>query len=56
LPLLEEMNVFGVRPRSKAVDDLLAIPTLKKARVSKFKASEIKRLNAAIPNEWVDWR
>lgn len=52
---LEEVNMFGVRPVSKSVDDLLAIPTLRKARLSKFAAKEIKRINAAIPNEFVAW-
>ncbi len=53
---LEEINMFGVRPASNDVDDLLAIPTLKRARLSKFAAREIKRINAVIPNEWVVWQ
>ena len=53
---LEEINMFGVRPASKSVDDLLAIPTLKRARLSKFAASEIKKINAQIPDEFVDWQ
>lgn len=53
---LEEINMFGVRPASKSVDDLLAIPTLTRARPSKFAASEIKKINAQIPNEFVDWQ
>jgi hypothetical protein len=53
---LEEINMFGVRPASKAVDDLLAIPTLKTARLSKFAVPQIKRINAMIANERVDWR
>lgn len=53
---LEEINMFGVRPASKAVDDLLAIPTLQRARLSKFAAEEIKRINAVIANEWVVWQ
>lgn len=52
---LEEVNMFGVRPASKSVDDLLAIPTLRKARLSKFSAKEIKRINALFPNEYVSW-
>lgn len=48
--------MFGVRPASKSVDDLLAIPTLKKARLSKFAAKEIRRINAVIPNEFVEWQ
>lgn len=53
---LEEINMFGVRPASKSVEDLLAIPTLRKARLSKFAVKEIKRLNAAVPNEFVAWQ
>jgi hypothetical protein len=52
---LEEVNMFGVRPVSKSVDDLLAIPTLRKARLSKFAAKEIKRINATTSNEFVAW-
>jgi hypothetical protein len=53
---LEEVNMFGVRPASKSVDDLLEISTLRKARLSKFAAKEIKRINAVVPNEYVDWK
>jgi hypothetical protein len=53
---LEEVNMFGVRPASKTVDDLLAIGTLRRARLSKFAAKEIKKINELIPNEWVDWQ
>ncbi|WP_248581758.1 hypothetical protein [Nocardioides sp. InS609-2] len=53
---LEEVNMFGVRPASKSVDDLLAIPTLKKARLPKFAAKEIRRINPVIPNEFVEWQ
>lgn len=53
---LGEINMFGVRPASKTVDDLLAIPTLKRARWSKFAAKEIKEINAVIPNEFVEWQ
>jgi hypothetical protein len=52
---LEEINMFGVRPESKAVDDLLAIPTLRRARLSKFSAKEIKRINEVVANEYVEW-
>lgn len=52
---LEEVNLFGVRPQSKAVDDLLDIKTLRRVRLSKFAAKEIKRINALVPNEFVDW-
>jgi len=52
---LEEINMFGVRPVSKSVDDLLAIPSLRRARLSKFAAKEIKRINAMIANEYVAW-
>jgi len=48
--------MFGVRPASKSVDALLAIPTLRRARLSKFAAKEIKRINAVIPNEYVAWK
>lgn len=53
---LEEVNMFGVRPESKAVDDLLAIPTLKRARLSKFAAQQIKLINTVVPNEFVTWQ
>ena len=53
---LEEVNLFGVRPASKSVDDLMAIPTLKKARLSKFAAKEIKKINASVANEFVAWQ
>jgi len=53
---LEEVNMFGVRPASRSVDDLLAIPSLKKARLSKFAAKEIRRINELIPNEYVQWK
>jgi len=53
---LEEVNLFGVRPKSRAVDDLLGMHTLQRARLSKFAAKEIKRINALVPNEFVDWR
>lgn len=52
---LEEVNMFGVRPASKSIEDLLAIPTLKKARLSKFAAKEIRRINAIIPSDYVAW-
>ena len=53
---LEEVNMFGVRPASKSVEDLLAIPTLRKARLSKFAIKEIRKINAMIPNEYVAWQ
>jgi hypothetical protein len=53
---LEEVNMFGVRPASRAVDELLEIATLRKARLSKFAAKEIERINAVIPNEYVAWQ
>ena len=45
--------MFGVRPVSKAVDDLVAIPTLRRVRLSKFAAKEIQRINAVTANEYV---
>jgi hypothetical protein len=53
---LEEVQMFGVRPASKAVDDLLAISTLRQARLSKFAAKEIKRIGAVISDDYVNWQ
>ena len=48
---LEELNMSGVRPASRGVDELLTIPTLRRrVRLSKFAAKEIKRIN-----EFVVW-
>lgn len=52
---LEEVQMFGVRPASKSVDDLLAIPILRQARLSKFAAKEIKRIKAVLPDDYVNW-
>jgi hypothetical protein len=53
---LEEVNLFGVRPESRSVDDLLAIPTLRVARLSKYPAAEIRRINALVRDDWVAWQ
>jgi hypothetical protein len=44
LERLNELELFGVRPRSKSVDDILAIESLRYARVSKYPRPEIQRL------------
>ena len=48
--------MFGVRPASNAVDDLLAIPTRKRARLSKFAAQEIKRISTVIAKNGLSGR
>lgn len=48
LPLLEEVNLFGVVPADPVVDDLLACVALRRARVSKFPVEEIERLSGAM--------
>lgn len=50
---IEELNMFGVRPASRSVEELLEIPTLRKARLSTFAAREIKRINDVLPDEYV---
>ncbi|MFC5176855.1 hypothetical protein [Nocardioides taihuensis] len=39
LTKLEEVNLFGVRPECRSVNDLLEIPTLRVARLSKYPAA-----------------
>jgi hypothetical protein len=53
---LEEVTLLGVRPASKAVDDLLAIPTLTKALVVRFAAKERNRLREVVDEEPVAWQ
>jgi hypothetical protein len=48
LPDLEDVELFGVVPPSRSVDDLLGIPNLRQARVSKYADGEAARLEAAL--------
>jgi hypothetical protein len=48
LPHLEEINLFGVRPVSKRVDDLLLSLSLRRARLSKYPKAEIDRLQKVL--------
>jgi hypothetical protein len=41
---LQELWLFGVRPRSKSVDDILAMKSLQVARVHKYPKPEAQRL------------
>ena len=40
--------LFGVRPSSGSVDDLIAIPSLQEARISKYPRAEIERLSEVL--------
>lgn len=44
LPVLEEVNLFGVRPPDRRVDDLLRRAALRRARISGYPRTEIARL------------
>ena len=46
LPVLEELELFGVVPSDRKVDDILSIGSLLKARVSKYPKPEMARLTA----------
>ncbi|MFG2109705.1 hypothetical protein [Micromonospora chersina] len=48
LPKLETVHLFGVRPPDRQVDDLLAIASLRRARISKYPKKEIERLSSAL--------
>jgi len=48
LPLLEEVNLFGIVPPDGVIDDLLGCATLRRAKVSKYPAGEVERLRAAM--------
>jgi hypothetical protein len=48
LPLLQDLRLFGVRPPDRRVDDLLRIPSLRTARVSKYPKPEADRLAQAL--------
>lgn len=52
---LEEVQPLGVCPVIKSVDDLLAIPSLKRARVARFGVKEQNRLRKVVPDDFVDW-
>lgn len=45
---LTELWLFGVRPHSRSVDDIIAIPSLQEARISKYPKGEIERLAEAL--------
>ena len=45
---LVEVRLFGVRPPSRSVDDLIAIRSLRSARISKYPKKEIERLDRAL--------
>lgn len=44
LPLLAEVNLFGVRPADGRVDDLLNCRALRTAKISKYPEPEMERL------------
>jgi len=48
LPELAELELFGVVPPSRRIDDLLRAPALRKARVSKYAHGEPERLAKAL--------
>jgi hypothetical protein len=48
LPVLEEINLFGVRPADRRVDDLLHCQALRRAAISKYPRAEIARLQHAL--------
>jgi hypothetical protein len=43
-PSLEDLELFGVVPESRTVDDLLKIKSLKRVRVSQYSKTEQERL------------
>lgn len=45
---LTELRLFGVRPPTKSVDDIIAIRSLRVARISKYPKKEIERLSRAL--------
>jgi hypothetical protein len=48
LPALTEIELFGVVPPSRAVDELLLLPGLEIAQVSKYARGEAERLAAVL--------
>jgi hypothetical protein len=48
LPVLAEVELFGVVPPSRRVDDLLRAPALREARVSRYANGESERMAAAL--------
>ena len=46
LPLLEEVDLIGVVPENRKVDDLLSNPSIKRCRVSKYPSAEQERVHA----------
>jgi hypothetical protein len=44
LPLLRELELFGVRPPDRRVDDLLELASLEEVRITKYPRAEIERL------------
>jgi hypothetical protein len=54
LSRLEELELFGVVPPDGRVDELLTIASLRQARLSKYRKSEIERLrHAGIGNAFI---
>jgi hypothetical protein len=48
LPNLRELHLFGVRPPNRSVEDIIAIPSLRVARISKYPKQEILRLESEL--------
>ena len=48
LPLLESVELFGVVPASRSIDDLLRVPRLRHAKISKYAKGENERLAEAL--------
>jgi hypothetical protein len=48
LPLLEEVNLFGIVPADPVIDDLLECRALRRAKVSRYPPAEVERLRSAM--------
>ena len=48
LPKLRRIALYGIVPRDRKVDDLIAIDSLREARLSKYPKSELQRLEDAL--------
>jgi len=48
LPALADLELFGVVPRCRSVDDLLRMPNLRRAAISKYPKGELERLVSAL--------
>jgi hypothetical protein len=51
LPLLDSVELFGVVPRSRSIDDLLRVSQLRHAKISKFAKGESERLARALADK-----